>query len=226
MRIVCRFMTHPRTSCASCMGQGEIVTGRGAREGEVASDGGSSGLTALGRLARLCGIAVSAHAQPKALSKAMSRPTPVQPTDAGGAGRRRKCRRFSPEALEMPPGLTGRAPDAGPGRGGVAIGVLVRGGATGSGPARRRRGRRSSPEACRMPVPSRRGFAIGVLLCAGAAGCSDATENGRVHLFMAQPMAQPQVGRIARPGLAQEPIRTVAAKLAILVEPSALHDPS
>jgi hypothetical protein len=143
MRIVCRFMTHPRTSCASCMGQGEIVTGRGAREGEVASDGGSSGLTALGRLARLCGIAVSAHAQPKALSKAMSRPTPVQPTDAGGAGRRRKCRRFSPEALEMPPGLTGRAPDA--------DARPWRGRHRGSR-ARRRNGLRAGPAPERSPV--------------------------------------------------------------------------
>ena len=31
MGVVCRFMTHPPTLCASCMGQEEIVTGRNAR---------------------------------------------------------------------------------------------------------------------------------------------------------------------------------------------------
>jgi len=49
MGVVCRFMTHPPTLCASCMGQGEIVKGRNARGGEVASDGGSSCQTALAR---------------------------------------------------------------------------------------------------------------------------------------------------------------------------------
>jgi hypothetical protein len=44
MGVVCRFMTHPPTLCASCMGQGEIGlafnTGRKcSRRGEVAGDG-------------------------------------------------------------------------------------------------------------------------------------------------------------------------------------------
>ena len=34
--VVCRFMTHPPTLCASCMSQGEIVTGRNAPGAEAA----------------------------------------------------------------------------------------------------------------------------------------------------------------------------------------------
>lgn len=158
---------------------------------------------------------------------------------------RRRCRRFSPEAPDARTRFLVVAVGASNGRGPSETDEPARRSAGGNAQPSpvhhrrlsfaaaqrlaltRRRMLRAGPEPERSLIfhrkragcrrPGRGGVVIGVLVRGGAAGCGDATENGRVRLFMTQPMGRASGWR-KRPGLAQEPVRTVAEKAGDPVE--------